>query len=259
MFAWEWIRLFNLSIKYNFDKSFAITLRPNEGVSRLTFYFGVSEPDLFTFYDSFLKGGMTVIDVGANIGLHSLFMAKRVAPGGKVYACEPSREIFQRLRENVAASGLNNLFISPVALGNKQGAARINAVPEDTSRTFLTDSGEGTLVPVKSLDVFIHEHLIEKLNFLKLDVEGFEEMVLRGGERLFREQRCDVLQVELDQNSLLRQASRSDSIAVWLRERGYRFASWDSLRRRFFLRNVEKDLPYNSFFVSTGFYSRMNQ
>jgi FkbM family methyltransferase len=253
---WEWLRLFNQSINYSYDKTFPITLRPNEGVSRLTFYFGVSEPDLFAFYDSFLRPGMFVMDVGANIGLHSLFMAKRVAPSGKVYALEPAPEIFRRLEENVASSTLKNLFIFPLALGEKSGVARINDVPEDTSRTFLTNSGQGSLVPVETLDDFCHKNSIGNLNFLKLDVEGFEEMVLRGGGTFFQNQRCDVLQVEVDNNSLSRQSSRGDSIVAWLRDRGYQFAAWDSIRGKFSVCPAETRLPYNSFFVSTAFYEK---
>jgi len=251
LIRWELLRLTNGQLTYEYDADFLITLLPNEGASRLTYYFGVSEPELFRVYNEFLKPGMTVVDAGANIGLHSLFFSKRVGEGGKVYAFEPSSKIFSRLMAHIRDNQLKNIEALCLALGAKQGTAEVVDNEEDTSRTFLrsdlSDSGETSTVTVETLDLFARFRGLEKIDFLKVDVEGFESEILAGALQLLTRHAIKVIQVELDERSLGRAGSEKSTVVSLLIKQNYALCHWNSSTRRFERATKES---YNSFFVA---------
>jgi FkbM family methyltransferase len=257
VFLWELYRLLNLEVPYIYDKRFPISLRPNEGVSRLVFYFGVSEPDLFDFYNDYLRPGMTVLDVGANIGLHALYMANRVAPRGRVHSFEPSPMIFDRLSRHVEASKLANICCHPFALGPKAGEIFFHQVESDTSRSFLSDTPSKEMVCIRTLDAVSKEICLDKIDFLKLDVEGFELGVLHGSHQTLDEGRIEVIQVELDVHSLARNAANADGVFSFLTKKGYVHALWDSNRKAFYSGQGSRVFDYNSFFVRPHLVSKM--
>ena len=80
--------------------------------------------DLLEFLDRFLKPGDVVYDVGSNIGLFSVFAAKKVTGQGRVLAFEPNPETCRYLQENIRLNGLDNLSAFQVALGNSSGETR---------------------------------------------------------------------------------------------------------------------------------------
>lgn len=251
--VWEWLRFWNREVSFLFDDTFPVQLRPKEGVSRLTFYFGTSEPDLFAFYDAYFRDGMTVIDAGANIGFHTLFIARRVAPSGRVFSFEASPQNFSRLLENVARSSLKNVRAYPAALGDKRGKAFFSEDSGDSSRSHISKTNSGVTVDMVRLDDVCWEESIGVVDFLKLDVEGCELKVLRGAERLFSTGTCRLLQVELDPNNLASQGELEDRVEAWLLERGYRAVFWDQTRQKFLPFPSNGRRFYNSFFVSPSF------
>lgn len=251
--AWEWLCLRGREVSFLFDDSFMIRLHPKEGVSRLTFYFGTSEPDLFAFYAAFLRDGMAVIDAGANIGLHTLFMAKRVAPSGSVFSFEASPKNFNRLMENLKGSLLKNVNARPFALGDRCGQIFFKEDAGDSSRSRISEGNSGLVVDMISLDDFCQRESISRVDFLKLDVEGAEMKVLQGGESLFSTGACRVLQIELDQNNLNLQGSQECKVVAWLLERGYRLVTWSQELRKFAPISLGGKHAYNSFFVARDF------
>src|SRR5262252_8072234 len=68
-----------------------------------------------------LHPGMTAMDVGANIGAHTIFMAKTVGPNGRVFAVEPQRQLYQMLQGNLALNEITNTFVMHGALGKEVG------------------------------------------------------------------------------------------------------------------------------------------
>jgi len=251
LIRWELLRLTNAQLTYKYDDDFLIKLLPNEGASRLTYYFGVSEPELFRVYNEFLKPGMTVVDAGANIGLHSLFFSKRVGKEGKIYAFEPSRNIFSRLTAHIGDNRIKNIEGLCLALGAKQGTAEVVDNEEDTSRTFLrsdsSDRGKESMVTVETLDSFAKFRGLEKIDFLKIDVEGFESEILAGALQLLSRHAIKVIQVELDERSLGRSGSKKSDVVALLIQNNYGLCHWNSTDRKF-ERSTRQ--MYNSFFVT---------
>jgi len=254
LIRWEWLRLTRGRLNYRYDDNFQITLLPNEGASRLTYYFGVSEPELFRVYDEFLRPKMTIVDAGANVGLHSLFFSRRVGEEGKIYAFEPAKMIFGRMMEHIRDNHVTNIEGLCLALGAKQGSAEIVDNKEDTSRTFLrpslSNSGATLTAVVETLDAFAKARGLEKIDFLKIDVEGFESEILEGALSLLTRQAIKVIQIELDERSLDRAGSEKSAVVSLLIKKGYILCHWHSPSKGFVRSTKEM---YNSFFVAPDF------
>jgi len=131
-----------------------------------------------------LRSGVTAIDIGANLGVYSLAMARLVGPHGRVFAYEPASEPRELLEQSRKLNGANNLEIVPAALsdGEREGhlvfgqSSELNALGED---------GAGERVRITSLDLEAAAHGWTNIDFIKIDAEGEEERVLAGGKDLF--------------------------------------------------------------------------
>jgi len=132
--------------------------------------------------------GSVVVDIGANIGSHSIPLARRVAPGGRLIAFEPQRIVFQQLCANVALNGLTNVTCRPEAVGSARGVARIPALDPRQDFNFggirLRSDDKGEHVAVISLDDFG----LSKCDLIKIDVEGMEPAAIAGAAKTI--ERC---------------------------------------------------------------------
>jgi FkbM family methyltransferase len=154
------------------------------------FVFGTYEPDVVTAIQRHLRPGMIAVDCRAHIGYHTLLMAKCVGKTGKVYAFEPLPENFSVLCENIALNGYEGIVIAEKkAVGAQTGRQHFRRGrwhPEDpdplTSVSRLDPEGELEVEVVALDDYFVDE----RVDFIKVDVEGAEEMVLKGAQRLLR-------------------------------------------------------------------------
>ena len=122
--------------------------------------------------------GTAAIDVGANIGNHTVFLAAII--GARVHAFEPCPENHALLTHNVTANRLHNtVAVHHCALGDADGSGTIELRMPDNYGTTCVRSGEGD-VPVRRLDDIVSE----PIGLLKIDVEGSEAAVLRGAQKL---------------------------------------------------------------------------
>lgn len=102
---------------------------PSETAQQL-FVHGDFDPNEFVFLDSFLRKGMTVVDVGANSGLYATYAARKVGPAGAVVAFEPSKREFATLTRNIANNELSNVSAFPLAVGAASGEAILSIAPD---------------------------------------------------------------------------------------------------------------------------------
>ena len=207
------------------DDSVRLRLYPEDGCARLIYYFGEHSPGLAAFLDDNLKSGMTVVDVGANIGAFSLMAARRVGTGGRVLAVEPDPKTLANLVENVAVNGFVQVRAINCALGDSEGTTVLSAT-EESSRNFLLpaslDSAVGSSVTVRTLDDVILEAGVDSVDYLKIDVEGYEMHVLRGAGQVIRGLRPRVIQLECIPRLLARYGSGPVAVGALLEEFGYR-------------------------------------
>jgi len=152
----------------------------------------IEKPDR-EFVSSFLKPGMTALDVGAHHGLYTTLMSKLVGPTGRVIAFEPSQRERLGLERHLRLNGCRNVRVEPHAIGSSVGQAEFFVVDGDQSganslrmpvldgRTISTHS---VSVPVTTIDQYLMDHDIEHVDFIKMDIEGAELEAFNGAEGL---------------------------------------------------------------------------
>jgi len=163
------------------------------GVSDELALYGVHEPMATRVYLETLSPGDHVIDVGSNIGYWLLLAARRIGESGRMLAFEPvpdSREIVQR---NIKRSGIRNVELSPLAIGQENGAAEFY---ESKVANWGSLVKHHALLPTRSLHVeimklddVVRESPGFRPTMLRMDVEGAELMVLEGAQNLLKKYR----------------------------------------------------------------------
>ena len=147
-----------------------------------------------------LREGMIVLDIGANVGFFSLLIAQRVGRIGRVYAFEPVPSIFVRLKENIALNGFENIVPVPIAISSYSGKTNMT-VYYGASSLFRRVSDEFVEVPTERLDDFVEREGIERVDAIKLDVEGAELHVIRGADKTIRRFK-PIMMVEINPDTL---------------------------------------------------------
>jgi FkbM family methyltransferase len=137
-----------------------------------------------------LRAGDTVLDGGANVGYISAVAASNVGPTGEVHGFEPLLECYERLQVLASLNSEHHFFFNNAALGDQEGILPMFC-PEGDARNSTLVSGkdhpDARQVSVKRLDDYIAANVRapEKIRVIKLDVQGFEYLVLRGLEKFF--------------------------------------------------------------------------
>jgi FkbM family methyltransferase len=144
------------------------------------------------FVRRWLKPGMQAIDVGANVGVYALTMAKLVAPGGSIWAFEPAREPAAMLARNIARNDVPHLRLVPIALSDHEGKAalqlHVQSVLNSLVHSFETEAAGTEQVSVSTLDQQQAKLNWGPIDFIKIDAEGSGLSILAGGEQFFAEQ-----------------------------------------------------------------------
>ena len=131
-------------------------------------------------FSNFVQRGAIVLDVGANIGAHTVPLAQLAGSEGMVVAFEPQPILHQILCANLAINSIPNVRTYAMALGSAQGSCKIPildyAAPNNFGGISMDMVPDGEIVPLSTLDDFG----LSRVDFIKLDVEGFESQVLEG-------------------------------------------------------------------------------
>ncbi len=134
---------------------------------------------------SLLKEGMTVVDVGANTGMYALQAGVAVGPTGRVYAFEPFPDVYRRLSEHIRLNGASNVLGIPVALADRDGVVTFHLGRLGSQGSlFRVDTDRAIQVGTRTLDSFLAERGVGRVDVVKVDVEGAEMHVLRGMHEL---------------------------------------------------------------------------
>jgi FkbM family methyltransferase len=168
---------------------------------------GDYEPHLTAVFERYCRPGMTVVDVGANLGYYSLLAARLVGPSGRVVALEPNSENCRLLLSSLRLGRVGNVDLVPIACDTTTGWAYYST--HVGSNGGLVDDDDllgrpGLVVPTFRLDDVVHE----RVDFLKLDVEGAEGRVVQGATRILEQDR-PVVTTELKEEMLGRVSSMS--------------------------------------------------
>jgi FkbM family methyltransferase len=140
------------------------------------------------FLAQFLENAKTILDVGSHIGLHALAFAS-LSPNAKIHAFEPQPQLFKLLQKNVAGLG-GSVVAHNTAIGDKASSAYLPLIPLDAA----TNAGASS-ISISPVENWVPTSVVpldsmqfDSVEFLKLDIEGFEAQALVGAEQIIK--RC---------------------------------------------------------------------
>ena len=162
------------------------------GISSELIMFKTHEPLTTKLLSKELKKGMTCLDVGGNIGYYTLLESNIVGNDGKVIAIEPSPPNFKHLKKNLSIQDAKNVDAYNFAAGDVDGEVNF-LVYQESNGSFTIPDGETTdlpgeliKVPAKRMDTFLNELNIEHVDFVRMDVEGYEHHIIEGMKNIIK-------------------------------------------------------------------------
>ena len=181
----------------------------NNTTDFLLTWFGACEKEELAIFKKYIKSGMTVIDAGANIGLHTLMSAKLTGPKGIVYAFEPNHITRQRLEANLKLNNTRNAKIITRAVSNKSNAGFLTSRGELGHAHLINLAGnaeptlQGEEVNCVTLDDFAAEQKLERIDFIKVDIEGYEPNLIQGAQASLKKFK-PIMLIEVNRKTLIR-------------------------------------------------------
>jgi len=131
--------------------------------------------------------GAVVVDVGANIGIYSKFLSRRVGPTGMVHSFEPSPDNFRRL--SAATHGLSNVRLTQAAVGERTGECKLYVSDKLNvdHRAYQADDDSRRAVPTEMVALEDYFKPGQRVDLIKMDIQGYELHALRGAQRVLQE------------------------------------------------------------------------
>jgi FkbM family methyltransferase len=184
-------------------------------------YFGIDAEPKTALYKS-VADGMYVFDIGTNMGETLLNFAQRNKTG-KNFGFEPVPFLYEKAKENIARNNFSNIHLNNLAVSNEQGELFFE-VPKNRNFGSISMSHQPTTdskkVKAITLDAYIKENNIEKVDFIKIDVEGFESNVLNGAPETIKKYK-PILFVEVVDDYLKTKGSSAGALIQQIRSFGY--------------------------------------
>ncbi len=209
---------------------FRIPADLNEMLQRQFYYFGTYflEAEILDCWENCAKEADTIFDIGANAGIFSL-AALAANSRATVHAFEPTPEIAARLRATVSLNRLERLMVNEVAVGANDGSALLQrwrgAQNDNEGMNFISCTGGGESVRMISLDSYCTENGVEKIDLLKIDIQGNEPSAFFGAKRMLGEGRIGTIFAELNWDASRGHEDPGANTAGILADAGYLFSS----------------------------------
>lgn len=192
----------------------------SQGIDLRIYYAGDYEPETMRAIAKQAEIGSTVIDVGANIGLVSLWLSKCVGPSGKVIAIDPSAWAIGRLKHNVELNALRNVEPIVAAVGDTAGETDMQII--NGYRVDDVSTHSQAHVDLVTIDDIVAERGITNLSLIKVDTDGFEVGVFRGAMKTLADLRPNLV-FEMGPDHLRKAGSSREELVALLEDAGYEF------------------------------------
>lgn len=164
----------------------------------------------------YINDGDTVLDAGANIGCYSFAFLNKIGEKGNVLCFEPSEESFECLVHNLGK--YSNVYLYQKALGSKIGSCKIIRENNNVGMNFCEELKNGIELNVVNIDSLG----LEKLDFIKIDVESYELDVLIGGYNTINKHKPTMF-IEINESTLSRKGLTKLDIFGWLEKNNYSY------------------------------------
>jgi len=203
-----------------------LSVRHDDIFARVLLFGSIPEVEVQRQLIQSARQGMTVLDIGANIGYYTTILANAVGKGGRVFAFEPNPTCYAELCRNLELNKLRNVSSWQIALGEKDeaGLLQLPGLGRESHSSLqgnATFQSTGTVaVAIRSLDGFLADQNCSAVNLVKCDVEGAELQVLQGAKETLRRFRPVIL-MELDPRLLSSFGTKPEQILELLAGLGY--------------------------------------
>ena len=198
---------------------FKIELDPlfDKNIENIIYKRGVYELGTVSILQKLLNKGDVFVDVGANIGFLSLVASAKVGHSGRVYAFEPVPSTFEILKTNKQINNFEQLCLNQFALGNKNENLKIFNEKNNRGGASIINhtQSQGITISVKKLDDL---NIKEKINVIKIDVEGFEFEVLKGAEKTIKKDKPNLI---IEHCVEINNSANENEIYNWIKDLGY--------------------------------------
>jgi len=235
--AWALENIVRLPVVFTDKDNLQYVLYPNENSEVYFKNNGNYEISETILCKKFLKTGMTVFDVGANIGLYSLLFSSLVGPKGNVHSFEPENRNFIRMKKNIALNSFSNIHMNKSAVYSKSGSVLLNVFPDNVNswhslgKPDLADPENSKKiiqplkteeVPAVTIDDYCTLHGIQYIDFLKIDVEGAEFDVLYGTSTLLKNGNIAMIMFEISLPQVAAMQHKPGDCIQFLQRYGYK-------------------------------------
>lgn len=199
----------------------------DEGVGRAIFVERGYERSETDFLKTKLRTGMSVVDIGANLGYYTVLASRIVGNSGRVLAIEPDAHNFALLDHNIRCNGLTNVTAINAALGPSKGTTKLHCSANNFGdhRAYASDEDrESVEVTVLTLDDILTQHEIEQVDLLKMDVQGYEESVVHGMRESLDYGRMRGILMEYWPHGIRCAGGDPDRLSMLFEQAGYSFS-----------------------------------
>ena len=215
-------------------------LELNTLVHSQIYHYGYWEKDVTGVIEKFVKKDMVCFDIGASSGPHTLRMAKCVGTNGQVHAFEPSTVLFPKLVKHILMNNFKNIYAQPYALSDKIEKKMYY------NNTFVKIGKEekevdDSMTYFETIDNYVKEQNIKKVDFIKIDVDGYETKIITGGAKTIKTYK-PIMVVEFAKKAQEKYGSSIEQIIHILEELEYHFYRSDTLME---YQNVLDAVPEN--------------
>lgn len=203
------------------------------------YFLGSYEPFCTKIVSKYITKGSVCLDVGANIGWYTTLFQRLCGATGHVHSFEPVPSTFEELRFNVGLNPENDkVRLNRFGLSDEIRDIEIYLFPDDPSgHASLSTAGHGHAraiqTRVSTLDAYLSENGIDKVDFVKVDVEGAELMFLKGATRLFEQKTPPVILMEMSPETSARFGYGPNDLIEFISDRAaYEFLALDEKEKR---------------------------
>tara|TARA_B100001559_G_C16489946_1_gene617986 strand:+ start:609 stop:1553 length:945 start_codon:yes stop_codon:yes gene_type:complete len=239
------------------SEGFDLWIHPNDEIlSRSIVYDKIWEPETTKLIKNIIHEGDVAVDLGANIGYFTMLMANLVGTSGKIFSFEPEPQNFEILQKNIKQNHLKNVVANQSAIGDMNGKIKLylsntNAGWHKVFPKQFVDyevSDKNIDVKICSLD---KEFIDKKIDFIKMDVEGYEWNAIKGGKKILEENHDVKLIFEFFPMALRANNVKPDTVLTYLLDIGFHIYAIDENMRLL-------DFSIDDFCTRHANYSSMN-
>ncbi len=194
---------------------------------------GQSDDYIFSVLKDYIKNGYNIVDIGANVGMHAFYFSELVGKKGKIYAFEPDVSNYNYLKKNIRVNMIRNIIPINKAVSDKNGKTKLYLSEKLTwDHRLINPPGEFrkavTIEQIKLDSLLVNK----KIDFIKIDVQGFEGKCIEGMENLIRKRKHITLFIEFWPKGLLESGTDPYDLINKIKNLGFKILVVNSVEEK---------------------------